>query len=231
MTRLPARSPGPGPSGGLIRVLLADDHSVVREGISAVLKKRAPDILVVGEAANGTAALELARRTQADVYVLDISMPSLNGLDVMARLLHKDLKAKVVILSMHDDRPTIEKALRAGARGYVIKESAAEDIVSALRAVHRGGRYLSPSASSVELSDIVDASSGEMQLPAAGLTQREREIIQLIAEGLGQKQVARRLGITENTVHVHRHNIALKLNIHKQTDLVRYAVQERIVAL
>ncbi|MBI5242763.1 MAG: response regulator transcription factor [Elusimicrobia bacterium] len=222
---------GPRPSGGRIRVLLADDHSVVREGIKAVLKKTAADILVVAEASNGTAALDLARRTEADIYVLDISMPSLNGLETMARLLHRDKKTKVIMLSMHDDRPTIEKALRAGARGYVIKESAAEDIAPALRAVHRGQRYLSPSASSVELADLIDASSGDLPMPSAGLTSKEREIIQLIAEGLGNKQVARKLGITENTVHVHRHNIAVKLDIHKQTDLVRYAVKERIVAL
>jgi len=203
----------------------------VREGIKAVLKATAADILVVGEAANGIKVLEMARRTPADIYVLDITMPSLNGLETMARLLRKDKKAKVIMLSMHDDRPTIEKALRAGARGYVIKESAIEDIAAALRAVYRGRRYLSPSTASVELADIIDAPSGDLRQPSAVLTSKEREIIQLIAEGFGNKQVARKLNITENTVHVHRHNIAIKLDIHKQTDLVRYAVKEKLVAL
>ena len=127
-----------------IKIILADDHSIVREGLKSVLKMTAPDIVVVGEASDGNQALELARKTPADIYVLDITMPSLNGLETMARLLRKNKKAKVIILSMHDDRPTIEKALRVGARGYLIKESAAENIVRALREVHGGRYYLSP---------------------------------------------------------------------------------------
>ncbi len=214
-----------------IKIILADDHSIVREGLKAVLVKTAPDIIVVGEAFNGNQALELAKKTPADIYVLDITMPFLNGLEVMVRLLRKNKKAKIIILSMHDDRPTIEKALRAGARGYLIKESAAEDLVCALRMVYNGRYYLSPSVSGVEIDDILDAPFDKLKKQGSSLTSREREIIQLIAEGLGDKQIAYKFKISGNTVHVHRHNIALKLDIHKQTDLVRYAVKEGIAKL
>jgi len=219
-----------GPSREAIRLIIADDHSIVREGIKAVLMM-ADDILVAGEASSGNQALRIARKTSVDIYVLDLAMPSLNGLEVMARLLQKDKKAKIIILSMHDDRPTIEKAFHAGARGYLGKETATEHIVRAVRTVYRGRSYLSPSVSGVEMDEMIDAASGKLRQPRPGLTSREREIIQMVAEGSGNKQIAYKLQITLNTVHVHRHNIALKLDIHKQTDLVRYAVKERIVAL
>jgi DNA-binding NarL/FixJ family response regulator len=214
-----------------IKIILADDHSIVREGLKAVLKRTAPDIIVAGEAANGNAALALAKKTPADIYVFDITMPELNGLEVMARLLRRDKKAKIIILSMHDDRPTIEKALRAGARGYLIKESAAENLVRALREVYGGRYFLSPSVSGVEIADILDAPFDKLKQQSSALTSREREIIQQIAEGLGDKQIAYKFRISRNTVHVHRHNISLKLDIHKQTDLVRYAVKEGIAKL
>lgn len=214
-----------------IKIILADDHSVVREGLKAVLKKTAPDVVVAGEASNGNQALELAKKTPVDIHVLDITMPFLNGLEAMARLLRRDKKAKIIILSMHDDRPTIEKALRAGARGYIIKESAAEEIVRAVRAVYNGRHYLSPSVSGVEIADILDAPFDKLKQQSSALTSREKEIIQQIAEGLGEKQIAYKFRISRNTVHVHRHNISLKLDIHKQTDLVRYAVKEGIAKL
>lgn len=214
-----------------IKVILADDHSIVREGLKAVLGKTAPDIIVAGEASDGNQALELAKKTPADIYVLDITMPALNGLETMARLLRRDKKAKIIILSMHDDKSTIEKALRAGARGYLIKESAAGDIARALREVYKGRHYLSPSVSGVDVEDILDASFDNLKQQNSALTSREREIIQLLAEGLGEKQIAYKLKISGNTVHVHRHNISLKLDIHKQTDLVRYAVKEGIAKL
>jgi DNA-binding NarL/FixJ family response regulator len=141
-----------------IKVVIADDQPIVIEGIKAVLKKTADDIIVVGEAANGNQVLEIAQKTPADIYVLDIAMPFLNGLEAMARLLHKDKKTKIIILSMHDDRPTVEYALRAGARGYLTKESVTEDIVGALRAVYRGQYYLSPSLSRFAIANMPDAS-------------------------------------------------------------------------
>ena len=210
-----------------IRVLLADDHTVVIEGLKAVLKKTAPDIAVCGEARDGRRALALARKSHIDVYVFDISMPVLNGMEAMARLLLEDAGARVIMLSMHDNRPTVEKALRAGARGYLVKESAAEEIARALRLVHRGQLYLSPS-----VSDLLEGSgrrsplSSAKRLKNSGLTAKETDIVRLLAGGMGNRQIAVKLSISESTIHVHRRNIARKLDIHKQTDLVRYAIRE-----
>lgn len=194
-----------------------------------MLKKTAADILVVGEASNGNQTLKIAQNASTDIYVLDITMPGLNGLETMARLLRKDKRAKIIILSMHDDRSTIKKAFQAGAWGYLVKETASENVVQALRTVHRGQYYLSPSVTNVEMSDMIAASCGNLEMQNTDLTSKEKEIIQLIAEGSGNKQIAYNLKISINTVKVHRHNISLKLNIHKQTDLVRYAIKEGIV--
>ena len=212
-----------------IKIIIADDHALVIEGIRAVLGKTAWDILIVGEASCGASALKMAQKAPADIYVIDITMPGLNGLETMERLLRKDKKAKTIILSMHDDAATIRKAFSAGARGYLVKESAAEDIVKALRTVYKGQYYLSPAIHNVEMSEMIAASSGDLKMQNTGLTSKEKELIQLIAEGSGNKQIAYKLKISINTVKVHRHNISLKLNIHKQTDLVRYAIKEGIV--
>ena len=209
-----------------IRVLLADDHTVVIEGLKAVLKKTAPDIVVCGEARDGRRALALARKSEVDVYVFDISMPVMNGMEAMARLLLEDAEARVIMLSMHDDRPTVEKALRAGAKGYLVKESAAEEIARALRAVHRGHYYLSPSLSELLASGRRSPLAAVKRIRSTGLTAKETDVVRLLAEGLGNKQVAVKLSISESTIHVHRRNIARKLDIHKQTDLVRYAIRE-----
>ncbi len=211
-----------------IKIIIVDDHALVIEGLKAVLKKTAADILVVGEAFSGNQALKIAQKRTADIYVLDITLPGLNGLETMARLIRKDNKAKVIILSMHDDASTIKKAFQTGAFGYLVKESVTEDIVRALRTVYKGQYYLSPSVHHVELADII-ATSCNLKTHHNDLTSKEKEIIQLIAEGSGNKQISHDLKISINTVKVHRHNIALKLNIHKQTDLVRYAIKEKIV--
>lgn len=212
---------------GKISVLIADDHAVVLEGLKAVLKRTAPDILVSGEARDGRKALAMARRSPADVYVFDISMPGLNGLEAMERLLRSEAGARVIMLSMHDDRPTIEKALRAGARGYLVKESAAGEIARALRMVHRGERYLSPAVSaSLEAPSLRSPRKRAKVCEWSLLTGKETDVVRLIGEGLGDKQIAAELSISCSTVKVHRRNIASKLDIHKQTDLVRYAIRE-----
>lgn len=210
-----------------IRVHIADDHAVVIEGLKAVLKRTAPDITVSGEARDGRKALALARQSPADVYVFDISMPVLNGLEAMERLLVADGAAKVIMLSMHDDRPTIEKALRAGARGYLVKESAAGEIVRALRMVHRGDCYLSPAVSALlEAPSLRSPRKRAKTCEWSLLTGKETDVVRLIADGLGNKQIAAKLSISCSTVQVHRRNISRKLDIHKQTDLVRYAIRE-----
>lgn len=202
-----------------IKVHIADDHPLVVEGLKTVLRRTAPDITVSGEAADGKSALALARRSPADVYVYDISMPPPNGLEAMAELLERAPGSKVIILSMHDDRVTVSRALRAGARGYLVKESAVGEIVCALRSVFGGGRYLSPALQHLQ--------SAAGRQPARGLlTKKEEDVVRLIARGLDNNGVAAAMDISPHTVHVHRRNIFSKLDIHKQADLVRYAIRE-----
>ena len=215
-----------------IRVMIADDHAIVREGLRALLEKRVKEMVIVGEASDGKELLELARKKPADVYVLDIAMPGLNGIETAARLLRLDKDARVIYLSMYNDRPTVQKALEAGAHGYLLKENAGEDIAKAIRAVHGGGYYLSAALSGFMLDRLHAAPRAGLKGDSScRLTPKEREIIQLIAEGLADKDISRRLNISGNTVHAHRNNISRKLDIHKQTDLVRYAIKEKIVVV
>jgi len=210
-----------------IRVLIADDHPVVIEGLKSVLHRTARDIKVTGEARDGRQALEAAARGLADVYVLDVAMPHPNGLEVAARLCKSARGARAIMLSMHDDKPTVEKALRAGARGYLVKETAAEEIAPAVRAVHGGDCYLSASLSRYfGDSGVIPASRFCRPPEEPRLTEKERDIVGLIGYGLSNKEISSRLGISYNTVHVHRRNISRKLGIHKQTDLVRYAIRK-----
>ena len=215
-----------------IKVIIADDHSLVMEGLKPLLEKKSRDISITGEAINGKKFLELARKKPADVYLLDIAMPVLNGIDAAVRLLRSDKAAKIIFLSMYDDKPTVEKAMKAGAKGYLLKENAADEVVKAIHEVYRGGYYLSPALHNYMAENLQDRTHTPIR-PAdcAVLTSKEREIVQLIAEGMANKQIARELKISANTVHAHRNNIARKLNIHKQTDLVRYAIKEKIAKL
>lgn len=214
-----------------IKVIIADDHSLVVECLKPLLEKNG-DITVTGTAADGKKFLELARRKPADVYLLDIGMPGLNGIDAAARLLRSDKTAKIIFLSMYDDRPTVEKAMKTGAKGYLLKECAADEVLQAVREVHGGGHHLSAALHGYAAETLRNA--GRAPLKPSGscpLTSKEREIVQLVAEGLANKQIARELKISANTVHAHRNNIAHKLNIHKQADLVRYALKEKLAKL
>jgi DNA-binding NarL/FixJ family response regulator len=210
-----------------IRVIIADDHAIVREGIKALFEKMGREITVCGEASDGRELLEVARKKPADVYVVDIAMPGLNGLEAASRLLRLDKSAKIICLSMYNDSSTVQKAMGTGARGYVLKENTAEDMVKAIRAVNRGGYYMGAS-----LPEFIpgerNPSGGD---PAGKLTPKEREIVQLIAEGCADKEISRKLKISVNTVHAHRNNISRKLDIHKQTDLVRFAIKEKIAVV
>lgn len=212
-----------------MKVIMADDHRIVIEGLRALLENNARDILVIGEAFNGKQLLALARRKPADVYVLDISMPLLNGIDATIRLLREDKRAKVIIISMHSNRTSVEKALRAGARGYVIKETAHEDIVKAIYEVSRGKCFVSPGVTGLVLDSMLGKTCNKFKTGNSNiLTSREREVVQLIAEGLGNKEIATEMKLSINTVHAHRNNIARKLDIHKQTQIVSYAIRENI---
>jgi len=212
-----------------IKVIIADDHALVMEGLKPLLEKKAGDIVITGTAADGKKLLELARKKPADIYLVDIAMPGLNGIEAATRLLRADKAAKIIFLSMYDDRATVEKAMGAGGKGYLLKESAADEVVKAIHEVYRGGHYLSPALHGFMAENIQNR--GGLRSNHGGsdpLTSKEREIVQLIAEGLANKEIARELKISANTVHAHRNNITRKLNIHKQTELVRYAIQKKI---
>jgi len=215
-----------------IRVIIADDHALVREGIKAVLKKAILGINVIAEASNGKEVLNIAKKTPADVYLLDISMPLLNGLEVTDRLIRLDPANKIIILSMYDDRVTVQRALQSGAKGYLIKETAAEEVVRAIREVVDGGTYLTPRI--LKLIGL-DTFTGRKQYVKRGqfskLTHKEIEILQLVAEGFSSKDIAKELKIASATVRVHRKNLMCKLDIHKETELVRFAFKEGIIRL
>jgi len=213
-----------------IKVILADDHAVVRDGVRAVVERRAKDIRIVGEASTGSEVLELSKDTSADVYVIDISMPGLNGIEVTDRLINNNPESRVIILSMHDNTAFVEKALRAGARGYIVKQSATEEVIHAIREVHKGDMYLSPRIAKYVVEGFLGR-KGTDQAPQeiVKLTRKEREVLQLIAEGASQKEIGVKLKISVNTVHVHTNNIMQKLDLHHKADLVRFALREGVI--
>jgi len=213
----------------IIKVILADDHSIVRDGIKAVVEKRGENIQIIGEAASGHELPKLAAAKPADVYVMDISMPQLNGIETTARLLAKDHHARVIMLSMHDDRIFVERALRSGARGYILKETATEEIVTGIREVHAGRFYMSPKISSYLVENFLEKEPQKQAVSV--LTSKERGILQLLAEGLTSKEIAETLTLSLHTVHVHKNNIMKKLNIHRQAELVKFALKEGIIQI
>ena len=212
-----------------IKVLLADDHTVVLDGLRAVIENIGKDIEIVGEASNGSSVLKLARQKKIDVYVLDISMPILNGIETTDRLIQTDPQSKIIMLSMHDDRTLVERSLESGAKGYIVKKDAAVEVLHAIREVHKGGAYLSPSVAKYVIDGFLSSKRKEPKKTVKiNLTRKEKEILQLIAEGFTRKEIAGKLDISVNTVHVHSNNIMQKLNIHKKADLIRFALKESI---
>ena len=205
------------------RVLLADDHQIVRQGLRSLLEKAGHE--VVGEASDGREALKLARTLLPDIAVLDLSMPLLNGLDAAHEIRRIAPQIKTILLTMYTDKGYVLQALRAGARGYVLKTQAAEDLIRAIREISRGEVYLSPG---VALS-VVDAYLQKTDPAADPLTPRERQTLQLIAEGKSTKEIARVLSISFKTAESHRNSIMKKLDIHEVAGLVRYAIRRGLV--
>jgi DNA-binding NarL/FixJ family response regulator len=203
--------------------MLADDHLIVRQGLRMLLEKERYQ--VVGEAADGHEAIELARELQPDVAVLDVEMPRLNGLDVLRELTRISPRTRSIILTRHVEEPYAIEALRAGARGYVLKTQAAFDLVAAVGHVYRGEVYLSPKVSKT----VVDAYLSKTDLPDEPLTARERQVIQLIGEGNSTKEIAALLGISVKTVDTHRTKLMSKLDIHQTAGLVRYAIRRGMI--
>ncbi|MDE3197145.1 MAG: response regulator transcription factor [Acidobacteriota bacterium] len=207
-----------------IRILLADDHAVVRQGFKAILGQQA-DMTIVGEASNGREALAVAQETSPDVIVMDVAMPELNGMEATRRLAAAVPNARILALSMHKDAIYVREMLKAGARGYLLKDSGEHDLLEAVRAVSRGGEYISP-ALQPALSSVWRVAGAT---PLDQLTSREREVLQLIAEGKTNKEVAALLNISAFTVDAHRGRIMEKLNVHNVNELVRFAVRNGLV--
>jgi DNA-binding NarL/FixJ family response regulator len=213
-----------------MRVLLADDHTLVRAGIRALLESL-PDVEIVAEASDGRQALELLTAEKPDVALVDISMPSLNGLEVATRSAAASPRTRVVILSMHGDPAHVAQALRAGVAGYLLKDAAVDELPVLLRAVSRGETYLSPAISKQVVAGFLERST---DLSSTGgddrLTPRQREVLQLIAEGKSSKEIAQLLDISLKTVETHRAQIMDRLEIHDLAGLVRYAVRVGLVS-
>jgi DNA-binding NarL/FixJ family response regulator len=213
-----------------IRVIIADDHPVVRDGLRMTIERNGPDMVVVGEAADGMEVLKTARATPADVFILDITMPNMNGIETARELRRQSPAAKIIILSLHDTKAMVEEALAAGALGYLTKESATRHVVEAISEVQAGRYYLSPQIAHyvVEAGRRGTKAARPRGSAPTALTGRERRVLQLIAEGQSSKDIATTLGLSPNTVHAHRTSVMTKLNIHKDTDLVRYAIKAGI---
>jgi DNA-binding NarL/FixJ family response regulator len=215
-----------------INIILADDHKIVRDGLKSVIRCLAQDIDIIGEASDGAAVIALAQKTPADVYVLDISMPHLNGIETCRKLKKLHPYSKVVMLSMHNEMRFIEEALRAGANGYLLKDNSTDELITAIRKVREGKFFLSPAISGFVVKGFLGKTRPE-ETPEKHrrLTSREKQILQLITEGLMNKEIAAKLKISMNTVHVHRNKIMDKLDIHRQAELIRFAIKEGITAL
>ena len=205
------------------RVLLADDRQIVRQGLRALLKKAGHS--VVGEAADGREACELAQKLQPNVAVLERAMPLLNGLDAIRKIRRVSPKTVTILLTMYTDRPYVLQALQAGAKGYVLKTQAADDLVRAIQEVRRGAVYLSPGVA----VGLVDAHLSKEKESKDPLTARERQILQLVAEGKTTKAIGELLGITFKTAESHRNHIMKKLDIHQTAGLVRYAIRRGLL--
>jgi DNA-binding NarL/FixJ family response regulator len=204
--------------------LLADDHTVVRRGFGLILSKE-PDLDVIGEATTGREAVELARRLQPDVVVIDVSMPELNGIEATRHISDTCSRTRVLALSMHRDAVYVREILRAGARGYLVKDADDDAFLLAVRAVARGEAYLSPSIADAVLSDYRKHVTNPIDL----LTSREREVIVMIAEGKTNKEIANILQLSVYTVEAHRGKIMEKLNLHNTGDIVRFAIRNGLI--
>lgn len=210
------------------RVLLADDHTLVRAGLRKLLESM-PEVTVVGEADDGLALLALAAQLQPDLVLMDIAMAGLNGLEATARLLKAQPGIRVLILSMHQNEEYVRQALRNGAMAYLLKDAAPVELELAIQAVQRGETYLSPAVSRGVVSDYVQRLRGDAA-PADTLTPRQREVLQLVAEGHSTKEIARRLDLSVKTVDTHRSQLMKQLDIHEVAGLVRYAVRSGLIS-
>jgi DNA-binding NarL/FixJ family response regulator len=214
-----------------IRVLVADDHAIVREGLGTMLSNQ-PDMTVVGLATHGRDAIRMVDEYQPDVAIMDISMPELNGIDAISQMLPRHPNIKVIVLSIHETKPYVYRALKAGARGYLLKETAGLEVVDAVRAVYSGERYLSQRISDL-LTDISFRSlDGSKEVsPLEQLSPREREILQLVGEGKTSQEIGERLSISSKSVDTYRSRLMRKIGVKDLAGLVKFAIQHGVISL
>jgi DNA-binding NarL/FixJ family response regulator len=213
-----------------IRVLLADDHTIVRDGVCALLEDE-PDMTVVGAAKDGREAVQLACDLEPDVVLMDVVMPGLNGLEATRQLRRERPRIQILVLTMHEDEEYVRQMLAAGAAGYVLKDAAARDLLGAIRAVYRGEAVLSPAVTRLVLEDYLRWADLNCSPEESCLTPREREVLQLIAEGHTNRQIAEILCLSIKTVQSHRANLMHKLGLHDRGELIKYAIQKKIIEI
>jgi DNA-binding NarL/FixJ family response regulator len=212
-----------------IRILICDDHTLFVEGVKAMLRNEL-SLEIVGEARDGRQAVELVKQLKPDIILMDVSMPDMNGFDATRRVHESNSNVKVLILTMHDEEELVARCLEAGAAGYIIKDAPASQLLYAIETVHKGERYLSPNV----LKKVVDGYVKNTNRPQTSydrLTSREREILKLLAEGLTVKEIAVRLNLSVKTVEVHKHNLMKKIDVHDKTELIKYAIQKKLIAV
>jgi two-component system response regulator NreC len=213
-----------------ISILLADDHTILRQGLSALLAAE-PDFIILGEASNGLETLQKVQTLDPDVLVLDLALPDINGLEITRQVRHSNPRTCIVILSMHAKEAYVLEALNSGASAYVLKGSDAHELIQAIHQARQGVRYLSPPLSEQSLEAYIQLRRGQDFDPYETLTNRERQILHLAAGGCSNNEIARRLTISSRTVEVHRAKVMAKLDLHNQSELVRFAIQRGIFSM
>jgi len=213
-----------------VKIILADDHKIIREGLKALLEKQ-QGIEVIAEAQDGISTVRLTKKLFPDLVIMDIGMPDMNGIDATRMIISETKNVKVIALSMHSDRRFVLEMLKAGASGYLLKDSAFEELTLAINTVMAGQPYLSPKITDVVIREYIHAPQKNERSVFTTLTAREREVLQLIAEGKSTKQIASSLNVSVKTIETHRQQIMEKLNIHSIAELTKYAIREGITSL
>jgi DNA-binding NarL/FixJ family response regulator len=216
--------------GSAVKILLVDDHKMMRDGLKAVLLKE-EGLLVIGEAASGREAVALTEELRPEIVVMDISMPELNGIDATRQLTTAHPEIKVIALSINSDRRYVIAMFKAGAVGYLLKSSASLELIQAVRAVANNLTYVSPAIAALVIDNYIDDPRSETERPAKTLSPREREVLQLLAEGKSSKDIANHLGVAVTTVETHRRQITDKLSLHSIAELTKYAIREGLTSL